>query len=190
MDTITNVTEQHTIVNGVDVTALGETLDAVGANPDIGQFQFRNSNRWVNGSLNKSTIKGFYGAGVEDDTRTRAFEFYADEPAVLLGEDKGANPVEYLLHAMAGCMTTTMVYHSAANGIVIEELGSEMEGDIDIRGFTGISEDVPMGYNEIRIKFRVKTNGDPEELKALTQMSPVYNSVAGSVPVVVTVETY
>jgi len=190
MDAIENVIEQHTVINGVDVTALGATLAAVGENAELGQFQFRNTNRWIDGSLNRSTIKGFYGAGKEDDTRTRTYQFDADEPPVLLGEDKGANPVEYLLHALAGCMTTTMVYHAASRGIVIEELESSLEGDIDIRGFTGLSDEVPKGYREIRVNFRAKSKADPEELKTLTQMSPVFNSVAGSVPVVVNVETY
>jgi len=182
--------ERHTVINGVDVTALGETLAAVEAKPELGQFQFRNANRWIGGSRNRSTIKGFYGAGHEDETRTTPFEFEADEPPVLLGEDRGANPVEYLLHALAGCMTTTIVYHSAAHGVVIEALESNIEGDIDIRGFTGISGDVPKGYREIRVNFRAKTDGNAEEIKALAEMSPVFNSVSGSVPVVVNVETY
>ena len=190
MDTIANATEQHTIVNGVDVTALGETLDTVARQPELAQFRFRNANRWIDGSLNCSTIKGFYGAGNEDDTRTEPYEFYCDEPPVLLGNDAGANPVEYLLHALAGCMTTSMVYHAASRGVVIEKLDSTIEGDIDIRGFTGLSEDVPKGYREIRVAFRAKTNGDAAQLEELTRMSPVYNTIAGSVPVVVTVETY
>jgi uncharacterized OsmC-like protein len=182
--------EPNTVINGVDVTALGEILDAIGTQPALARFQFRNSNRWIGGSLNRSTIKGFYGAGKEDDTRTTGFEFDADEPAVLLGEDRGANPVEYLLHALAGCMTTTMVYHAAAHGIEIEALESEIEGDLDIRGFTGVSADVPKGYGEVRVNFRVRTDGDAAELKTLVQMSPVFNSISGSVPVVLNVETY
>ena len=190
MDTMEKTIEQHCVINGVDVTALGATLAAVDGNPELGQFQFRNTNKWINGSRNRSTIKGFYGAGKEDDTRTTSYVFDADEPPVLLGEDKGANPVEYLLHALAGCMTTTMVYHAASRGIAIEELQSTLEGDIDIRGFTGLSEGVPKGYGEIRANFRAKTSADPEVLKSLAQMSPVFNSVAGSVPVIINVETY
>ena len=185
MKTIT----QNTVINGVDVTALGETLAAVAARPALAQFQFRNRNRWLGGSRNRSAIRDFYGAGKEDDTRTQTYLFDADEPPVLHGEDKGANPVEYLLHALAGCMTTTMVYHAASRGIAIEALESEIVGDIDVRGFTGLVADVPKGYREIRVTFRAKTKADPAELEALTRMSPVYNSVAGSVPVVVKVET-
>ena len=180
---------KHMIVNGVDVTALGETLDAVAAAPQLARFQFRNNNRWMGGSRNRSTVLGFYGAGREDDTRQAAFVFDADEPVVLHGTDRGANPVEYLLHALAACMTTTMVYHAASRGIEIEALESEIEGDIDIRGFTGLSPDVPKGYREIRATFRAKTKADPALLDSLVRMSPVFNSVAGSVPVIVMIET-
>jgi len=184
------VAPEHTVINGVDVTALSQTLQAVKKTPELGKFQFRNANRWIGGSRNRSTIKGFYGAGQEDRTRTTAYQFDADEPPVLLGEDKGANPVEYLLHALASCMTTTMVYHSASRGVVIEALESSIEGDIDIRGFTGLADDVPKGYGKIRVTFRAKTDGSPEALADLARMSPVYNCVAGSVPVVVNVETW
>lgn len=190
MNTVTDTVEQKTVVNGVDVTALGQTLQTVAAQPELAQFRFRNTNRWIDGSLNRSTIKSFYGAGKEDDTRTKSYEFFADEPPVLLGADQGANPVEYLLHALAGCMTTTMVYHAASRGIVIEKLESAIEGDIDIRGFTGLSADVPKGFQEIRVSFRAKSTGDAAEFEELTRMSPVYNTIAGSVPVKVTVETY
>ncbi len=190
MSVTETIIDDQNVINGVDVTALSETLEAVGAKPELAQFQFRNANEWIGGSLNRSTIKGFYGAGQEDTTRTRAYEFYADEPSVLLGEDQGANPVEYLLHALASCMTTTMVYHAASRGIRIDALESNIEGDIDIRGFTGVASDVPKGFGEIRVNFQVKTDGDADELKELTQMSPVFNSIRGSVPVVVKVETY
>jgi uncharacterized OsmC-like protein len=179
---------ENKVINGVDVTALGETLSALAAKPALAQFQFRNRNRWLGGSRNRSAIREFYGAGREDDTRTQSFVFDADEPAVLLGEDKGANPVEYLLHALAGCMTTTMVYHAASRGIEIEALESAIEGDIDVRGFAGLA-DVPKGYREIRVTFRARTAATPAELEALVRMSPVFNSVAGSVPVKVKVET-
>jgi uncharacterized OsmC-like protein len=177
-------------VNGVNVTALAATLGAIGEQPALGRFQFRARNRWIGGARNSSTIKGFYGAGREDATRRDAYVFDADEPPVLLGEDKGANPVEYLLHALAACMTTTMVYHAASRGIEIDAVESSFEGDIDIRGFTGLSNDVPKGYQRIRVTFRVKTGGDAGVLTELVRMSPVYNSVCGSVSIDLTVETH
>ena len=108
--------KQAKIVNGVNVSALGETIHALRKDPPLGRFQFRARNRWVGGTRNRSAIKDFYGAGKEDDTRTEPYVFDADEPPVLLGDDRGANPVEYLLHALAACMTTTMVAKAAAGG--------------------------------------------------------------------------
>jgi len=180
----------HTTLNGVDATALLETLEALKVQPALAKFQFRVANRWQGGSHNRSTIKGFYGAGHEDDTRTKPYVFDNGEPTVLLGHEEGANPVEYLLHGLAGCMTTTMAYHAAARGIAIEALESRVEGDIDIRGFTGVAPEVPKGFGTIRVTFRAKTKGDAALLEDLTRMSPVYNTIAGSVPVTVRVETY
>lgn len=190
MSATAEITSKSTWVNGVNVTALAEKLAAVADQPALGRFQFRARNRWIGGSRNQSTIKEFYGAGQEDSTRKESYVFDADEPPVLLGEDKGANPVEYLLHALASCMTTTMVYHAASRGVEIDAVESSFEGDIDIRGFTGLSADVPKGYQKIRVAFRVKTRGDKGLLADLTRMSPVYNSVRGSVPIDVTVETH
>ena len=178
------------LVNGVDVEALGRTLETVAAKPALAEFRFRATNRWLGGALNRSVIKGFYGAGKEDGSRTKGYTFDNDEPPVLLGQDRGANPVEFLLHALAGCMTTTMVYHAAARGIAIAALESSLEGDIDIRGFTGVAPEVPKGYREIRVAFRAKTDADPALLQSLARMSPVFNTIAGSVPVKVDVETY
>jgi uncharacterized OsmC-like protein len=179
----------NTVINGVDVTALGDTLAAVVQQPALADFQFRTANRWLGGSRNRSAIKGFFGAGREDTTRTATFVYDSDEPLVLMGEDKAPNPVEYLLHALAGCMTTTMVYHAAMRGIEIAALESEIVGDIDIRGFAGLSSSVPKGYREIRVTFRARTAAEPAVLESLARMSPVFNSVAGSVPVLLRVET-
>jgi uncharacterized OsmC-like protein len=97
--------------------------------------------------------------------------------------------VEHLLNALAGCMTTSMVAHAAVRGIHIEELESELEGDIDLRGFLGLEKEVPKGYTEIRVKFRVKTDAaNLERLKRLTEFSPVLNTVKQGAKVSITVE--
>ena len=174
---------QRQATNGVDVPALKETIGAIRQEPALGDFHFRAANRWLGGTRNRTTIHGFYGAGKEDDTRAEPFVFENDEPQVLLGEDRAANPVEYLLHALAGCVTTTMVMHAAARGIEIESVESELEGDIDIRGFLGLSNQVPRGYSNIRVTMRVKSDADPQTLAALAQYSPVFNTVSQPTPV-------
>ena len=139
------------IRNGVDSEQMYGTLDAIKAQPELGIFQFRARNHWIDGAHNRSTIHGFYGAGQEDVTREEAFELDAGEPAILLGTDTGANPAEYLLHALAACLTTSLVYVAAARGVRLTEVESTLEGDMDVRGCLGLSDEVRNGFERIRV---------------------------------------
>ena len=183
-------TEQANITNGVNVTALSDTIDAVKNDNELAAFCFRANNCWIDGGHNRSTIQSFYGCRTEDSTRTKAFIMDADEPAVLLGEDNGANPVEYVLHALAACLTTTMVYHAAARGIEIKTIESALEGDLDLRGFLGLSDDVRKGYHQIRVNFKVQSEADASLLRELAKFSPVYDVVSNSLPVEINIEVY
>jgi uncharacterized OsmC-like protein len=176
------------VINGVDVDRLGQTIQAIQQNPGLSQSQFRASNRWISGGHNRSTIKGFYGVGQEDTTRTKPFVLDADEPLVLLGKDQGANPVEYVLHALAACLTTSLVYHAAARGIRVESVESKLEGDLDVRGFLGLSDQVRKGYQGIRANFVVKSDASPKQLEELARFSPVYDIVSNPVPVSIQIE--
>ena len=176
-----------TTLNGLNTSQMFETIDAIKMHPSLARFQFRARNAWINGGENQSTIQDFYGAGREDESRTKPFMFTNGEPPVLLGANEGANPVEFLLHALAGCVTTTTVLHAAARGIHIEALSTELEGEIDLQGFLGLDEAVPAGYQQIRIKMHIKADCTDEELDdllAFTQgHSPVCNTVCRPVPV-------
>lgn len=189
MTTQATKTLEPVIRNGVNVTALFETIDAVKQDPAIAEFRFGATNRWLGGDRNRTTVTGFYGAKQAQPHAT-PFELECGEPAVLLGADRGANPVEHLLNALAGCLTTTMAYHAAARGIDIGAIDSELEGDLDLRGFLGISKDVRRGYREVRVKMRVQSDASPKLLRELAQYSPVYDVVSNSLPVQVSVETY
>ena len=186
--TATKEEKKNEIRNGVDVTALGEVLEAVQGDPASAKFQFRAKNTWLGGGHNRSEIKGFYGACQEDTSRTEPFVLDNAEPPVLLGQDQGANPVEYVLHALAGCMTTTMVYHAAARGITIESVETELEGDLDLHGFLRLDENVRNGYENIRVNFKVKSDASPEQLADLAKMSPVFDIVSNPVPITVNLE--
>jgi uncharacterized OsmC-like protein len=168
---------QGNFVNGIDMDVLQGTVDAIQQDPELGSCRFRASNRWMGGNHNCTTVSGFYAAQQEIAHR-QTFELHADEPPILAGNDGGANPVEHLLNALGACVTTSMVAHAAVRGIHIEELESELEGDIDLRGFLGLSDEVPKGYTDIRIKFKVKADVDNmERLKRLTAFSPVFNTI-------------
>ena len=173
--------------NGVNVEQLVETIEAIREQPDIADFRFRVTNRWVDGGQNETTISGFFGACQEVE-RERSFELAADEPPVLLGNDSGPNPVEYALTALASCMTTAMVYHAAARGIRVESVESRLEGDLDLHGFLGLKDDVRKGYKDVRVSFKVKADATPEQLAELTKYSPVFDIFSNPVPVSVDVE--
>jgi uncharacterized OsmC-like protein len=181
--------QQPMQVNGLNVQAAFDTIGAIKADPSLARFQFRARNRWIDGGENRSTIRDFYGAGREDDSRSTAFEFTNGEPPVLLGNNEGANPVEFLLHALAGCVTTTFVLHATARGIRVRELSTQLEGEIDLQGLLGLDDSVSPGYEQIRIRMQVEADCPDEELDALlayTQRhSPVCNTVCRPVPVTI-----
>jgi uncharacterized OsmC-like protein len=175
-------------VNGIHMETLQGTVNAIDQEPDLGKCMFRAHNKWLGGNHNFTTISGFYGAR-QEIAHKQQFELHADEPPILAGNDDGANPVEHLLNALAACVTTSMVAHAAVRGIQIEQLESELEGDIDLRGFLGLSDDVPKGFTEIRIKFKVEADVDNmERLKRLTAYSPVLNTITQGVNVDIQVE--
>lgn len=178
------------VINGVDVDRMSQTIEAIRENSDLGRSQFRAANRWISGGHNRSNIQGFYGGGQEDTTRTKPFVLDADEPHVLLGRDQGANPVEFVLHALAACLTTSLVYHAAARGIRVESVESKLEGDLDLRGFLGVSNKVRKGYQALRVSFTVKSDASIEQLEELAKFSPVYDIVSNPVPVSIQIEKH
>lgn len=176
-------------LNGLDLEKMAGTAEALKKEPVLAKFQFRAKNAWICGGENRSTIQEFYGAGAEDTSRTEPFVFTNGEPPVLLGANEGANPVEFLLHALAGCVTTTLVLHAAARGIRIESISTELAGDIDLQGLLALDESVFPGYEQIRMKMDIKADCSDEELDDLLRFtqkhSPVCNTVCRPVPVVV-----
>src|SRR5438046_252294 len=156
-------------VNGVAVEELSNTLNAIKATPTMARFKFRIHNQWVDAAQNHSTVDMFFGAG-QRQTRTRPFVLRADEPPALLGKDMAANPVEYLLHALASCLTTSMVYQAAARGIHIQEIESHVEGDIDLRGFLDLDRSVRQGCQGIRVRFKIKADVPDAQLQELCQL--------------------
>ncbi|WP_419176791.1 OsmC family protein [Desulfosediminicola sp.] len=181
--------KQEKKINGINVDQLFSTIELIKEKPEIAQFKFCATNRWIDGTHNRATIKSFYGACQDDDTRD-PIVFEIDEPPVLCGNNLGANPVEYLLVALSGCLTTSLIAHSAALGVQIKGVKSRFEGDLDLRGFLGMSEEVPVGYKAIRVFFSIDADASESKKKELLLMaqkySPVYNSITK--PITVTVE--
>ena len=183
----------ETIRNGVDTEQLFGTLDAIKADPSIARFQFRARNRWIDGAHNRTTIRDFYAANAEDTSRANDFVVDAGEPAILLGSDSGPNPAEYLLHALAACLTTSLVYVAAARGVHLTEVESTLEGDMDVQGALGLSDEYRNGFERIRVSFRVAGDAPEEKLREIVaraqQRSAVFDMVGNGVPVTVEVAT-
>jgi uncharacterized OsmC-like protein len=180
-----------TIRNGVDTEKLFGTLDLIKEQPELAKFQFRATNRWLGGAHNRSTIKDFYAAGGEDTSRTEAFQIDAGEPAILIGTDTGPNPAEYLLHALAACLTTTIVYVAAARKVELTSVESTLTGDMDVRGALGVDDEPRNGFERITVSFRVTGNASEEKLREVVERakarSAVYDMVTNGVPVAVEV---
>ncbi len=174
------------VVNGVNVTQLFETIDNIKKNKEIAKFNFRAQNKWINGTENHTTVSDYYGA-CTTHTRDKPHVFVKDEPPILLGSDKGANPVEYLLAGLAGCITTSLVAHAAARGIKIDSIESTLEGDIDLLGFLQLDENVNPGYQGINISFKIESDASEEVLQELIELakkaSPVANTISRPTPV-------
>lgn len=186
------ITQNETIVrNGVDVTALVGAMKAIEGQPSLADFVFRSKNVWMDGGHNRSTIEGFFGVGSEQK-REVVFSMDADEPAVLLGFDRGANPVEYVLHALAACVTTTAVYHAAARGIRIDSIESRLEGNLDLRGLLAMPGAARNGYEKIVFKMKIKGSGTQEQMEEIVRFgqahSPVFDIVSNGTMVDVQVE--
>jgi uncharacterized OsmC-like protein len=178
--------------NGVDTATLFATLDAVKAAPQAARFQFRAHNEWIAGTHSRGTIYGFYGVG-EERTHERSFHFDTDHPAVLVGQDNGPTPVEYLLHALAACLTAGVANIAAVRGVKLNEVHSVVSGDIDLNGILGLDPDVRNGYQNIAVRFTVKGDAPDEKLREIVEQSrarsAVFDVITNQVPVTIEVDT-
>lgn len=185
-------TKLETRVNGVNVDQLVETIEAIEGDPDLANFTFRAHTDWINGGHSRTTIQGFYGAGQHDTSRVEPFVLDGDEPPVLLGANNGPNAVEAVLHALTSCLAVGFVYNAAAEGIQVESLGFDVEGELDLHGFLGLSDEVRPGYKNIQVNYTVDCDAPREKVEELCeytqQTSPVLDIINNSVPVTVSLE--
>ncbi|HXW03885.1 MAG TPA: OsmC family protein [Vicinamibacterales bacterium] len=182
---------ERTPLNGVDTPKLFATLDVVKATPDLARFCFRATSKWVSGTYSETTIEAFTGAGGQHEHRT-TFRYGADHPAVLVGEDRGPTPVEFLLHALAACLTAGIGNIAAARGVTLTEVKSTLEGDINLLGILGLSDQVRNGYERLRVNFTIAGDAPPAKLKEIVEQSrarsAVYDVLTNGVPVDISVQ--
>ncbi|HEX8288630.1 MAG TPA: OsmC family protein [Pyrinomonadaceae bacterium] len=180
------VITEKTIVNGIDADDFVATIEVVRQQPELARLQFRAGNEWINGTNNLTTVNEVYGGG-QEHRRESSFVMEKDEPVFLLGTDKGANPVEHLLAALAGCLTTTLVYFAAAEGVKLNEVTSKFEADASLLGFLGLDENTRMGCDEIRVTFDIKADAPREKIEELVNLaqarSGVFDMLTNKTPV-------
>jgi uncharacterized OsmC-like protein len=179
----------NTELNGIHLELLDETIQACKADPELAESRFHITNKWLSGGKSSTTVSSFFSAGAETN-HSQDFMLAHDEPAALGGDDSNPNPVEHLLNALAGCVTTTIVAMAALSGIEIEELESSLEGDIDLNGFLGLNPDTPKGYQGIKMEIKVKTAEENlDKLRAMVEFSPVYSTLTNGTPVDVKIQS-
>jgi uncharacterized OsmC-like protein len=173
----TMTTTDIAVRNGVDTATLFATIDAVRAQPEAAAFQFRATNRWVSGTHSRGSIQGFFGVGAEDTSREEPFVLNADHPTVLVGRDQGPTPVEYLLHALAACLTAGLANIAAARGVELHSVESSVEGDIDLQGILGLDPSVRNGFDAVRVSFRIDADADDEVVARLVEQAVARSAV-------------
>ncbi len=181
-------TTTNTDLNGIHLEPTRQTIQAFQEKPELAKSRFQITNKWISGGKSSSTVSSFFSGGAETH-HSQDFTINADEPPPLGGDDTAPNPVEYLLSALAGCITTTLVAHAAVRGIEIEEIESRLEGEMDLNGFLGLKPDTPKGYQKIRMDIKVKSAENLDKLRELAKFSPVYNTLTNGTPVEINIQS-
>jgi uncharacterized OsmC-like protein len=192
MEQATMTKPERKPMNGVDVPTLFATINAVGDQPELAKFKFRASNTWIKGTHSRGRCEAFDGAGGQHSHGTE-FSFDADHPEVLVGGDNGPAPVEFLLHGLAACLTAGIGNIASARGVTLTEVESSVEGDIDLLGLLGLSDEVRNGFQNITVNFTIKGDAPDETLRKIVEQSrnrsAVYDVLTNGVPVTINVET-
>jgi uncharacterized OsmC-like protein len=178
-------------LNGVAIDAIREARQAMTDTPEAARFTWRARNRWVDGTHSATTFDDYFGAGTEQAHR-RVFTYDTDHPELFAAEDNGAAPVEFVLHALAGCLTAGIASVAANRGVRLTDVSSTVEGDMDLRGILGIDPEARKGYSGIRVSFDVQGDAGPEELRRIvaqaTARSAVFDVLTGGCDVQVSVQ--
>ena len=186
-----NKSRERVPMNGVDTPTLFATINAVKGQPELAKFRFTATNTWMRGTHSRSRIELFSGAGA-DHKHTGDVQFDADHPAVLVGKDSAPTPVEFLLHAIASCITAGIGNIAAARGVKLTSVESSVEGDIDLRGILGLSDAVRNGYQQMRVNFRIAGDASPQKLREIVEQakarSAVYDVLTNGIPVEISID--
>ena len=156
--------------------------------PEMAKATFSVKSEWNGGFSVTSSSKGFRigGQNIERNTEYRT---QYDFPNQLSGEGRGPTVCESCMGSLAACLTQTIVAHATSRGIQIDGINIDVEGDVDLRGFTGISNDVRPGAQQFRVNINIKsTNASKEQINELHEIgkrfSPAFDTLTNGTSVV------
>jgi uncharacterized OsmC-like protein len=176
--------------NGVNVQALLEARTALTDAPQAAEFVWRATNEWRRGTLSSTTIEQFSGLGAEHSHKS-TFTYDADHPEVFASEDNGPTPVEFVLVALASCLTAGVAAVAQNRDIQLNSVKATLEGDLNVLGILGADPDVRNGYKEIRVHYDIDADASPEDIEALVaqsqKRSAVFDVITNPTNVTVTV---
>lgn len=171
---MTDATEAPAERNGVPTEKMFGAIARLKENGDLAAFRFSAKNEWVEGTASKSSIYEWYGLGAEQ-RHVQEFDFTADHPT--LGHGHGPTPQEFVLHALAACITAGVATGAAARNIVLNKVSSTVSADIDVRGVLGIDPDTRKGFSDVRVEFDIDADAEPDVIDALVASATKYSAV-------------
>lgn len=174
--------KSENVINGINTGALRGAIHAVSQDQAKGMTHWQVNSQWRGGARSDTQVSGYTIGGQHVP---RDFTLRIDEPLELCGTNKFANPQEYLLAALNACMIVTYVAYCSLDGIELEELRIETEGDIDLRGLFHLDPSVKAGYDQLRYTVFIRGNGSPEQFERIHRtvmaVSPNYFNVANAI---------
>lgn len=151
-------------VNGLDLDALGEVIRDIERDPAKALVEFRVTSKWQGQTRSRAKVDSYTIGGKLIE---RSFAIDVDEPFELLGENTAPNPQEMLMTAFNACIMVGYVAGAAVKGIKLDRITIETKGRLDLRGFLGIDEAVPPGYETIHYVVRIKGQGTPAQFREI-----------------------
>jgi uncharacterized OsmC-like protein len=174
--------------NGVNTQILNTVYNSLQNQPEMAKATFSVKSEWNGGFSVTSRSQGFRIGG-QNIERNSEYKMQYDFPNQLSGEGKGLTVCEYCMGSLAACLAQTIVAHATSRGIQIDSINIDVEGDVDLLGFTGISNDVRPGAQQFRVNMNIKSNTtSKEQINELHEIgkrfSPAFDTLTNGTSVI------
>lgn len=182
-------------INGVNPQQLGGLLNILKEHPDASEAKFFVKTEWTcqdegesGGFYVRSSCKDFQLGG-QTIQRNNTYAMVFDFPPEFSGEGKGPTVCEACMSSLGACITQTIVAHATARGINIDSVTIDLEGNVDLQGFTGLSTDTRPGAQGFRLKVNIKSStASKEQISQLYEIgkrySPAFDTLTNGTSVI------